>query len=163
LGDSTSLAIRIESYLQGIDSPGKLKMATAGCPRNCSEAMVKDVGVVAVEGGKWEIYIGGAAGAHIRKGDVLCTVDSTDAVMKYVSRFIQYYRENAKYLERTYGFVERMGIDKIRAIVVEDSEGICDQLEANLKRSTEAYKDPWKAALTAPAPNEFISVLSATQ
>ena len=55
--------------------------------------MVKDVGVVAVEGGKWEIYIGGAAGAHIRKGDILCTVDSTDAVMKYMSRFVQYYRK----------------------------------------------------------------------
>jgi nitrite reductase (NADH) large subunit len=163
LGDSTSLAIRIENYLKGIDSPGKLKMATAGCPRNCSEAMVKDVGVVAVEGGKWEIYIGGAAGAHIRKGDVLCTVDSTDAVMKYMSRFVQYYRENAKYLERTYGFVERIGIEKLRAICVADSEGVGAELEANLQRSTEAYADPWKAALTSRVPNEFSTLLNVTQ
>ncbi len=75
VGDSTSLAIRIEHTFKGIDTPHKVKMATAGCPRNCSEAMVKDIGAVAVEGGKWEIYIGGAAGAHVRKGDILCVVD----------------------------------------------------------------------------------------
>ena len=74
--------------------------------------MVKDIGAVAVEGGKWEIYIGGAAGAHVRKGDVLCVVDSHDDVIKYSARFMQYYRENAKYLERTYGFVERLGMDQ---------------------------------------------------
>ena len=76
LGDSMGLAQRVEARFQGFDSPGKLKLATAGCPRNCSEAMVKDVGVVAVEGGKWEIYVGGAAGAHVRKGDLLVHGDS---------------------------------------------------------------------------------------
>jgi nitrite reductase [NAD(P)H] large subunit len=91
VGDSTSLAIQIGKTFQGIDSPGKLKLATVGCSRNCSEAIVKDVGAVAVEGGKWEIYIGGAAGARVRKGDVLCVVDSQDEVIKYMGRFIQYY------------------------------------------------------------------------
>ncbi|HEX4807557.1 MAG TPA: nitrite reductase large subunit NirB [Bryobacteraceae bacterium] len=163
VGDSTTLAIRIENYLKGIDSPGKLKMATAGCPRNCSEAMVKDVGAVAVEGGKWEIYVGGAAGAHVRKGDILCVVDSHDEVIKYISRFIQYYRENAKYLERTYGFVERVGMEKIRSIVVEDSEGIAAQLEANLHRSTAAYRDPWKEAVLSDSQREFSSLLPVLQ
>ena len=102
-----ALAVKIEQRFRGLDSPGKLKLATAGCPRNCSEALVKDVGAVAVEGGKWEIYVGGAAGAHVRKGDLLCTVDSHDDVLKLAGRFIQYYRENAKYKERTYAFVER--------------------------------------------------------
>jgi nitrite reductase (NADH) large subunit len=83
--------------------------------------------------------------------------------MKYMSRFVQYYRENAKYLERTYGFVERIGIDKLRAIIVEDSEGIGSQLEANLQRSTEAYTDPWKAALTSTVPNEFSTLLNVIQ
>ena len=78
-----------------------MKLATAGCPRNCSEAMVKDVGAVAVEGGKWEIYVGGAAGSHVRKGDILCVVDSHEEVLHMMGRFMQYYRENAKYLERT--------------------------------------------------------------
>jgi nitrite reductase (NADH) large subunit len=119
--------------------------------------MVKDVGAVAVEGGRWEIYIGGAAGAHIRKGDILCVVNSHDDVMKFMSRFVQYYRENAKYLERTYGFVERIGIERLRAIVVEDSEGIGTQLEENLHRSTLAYKDPWRASIDMPSANQFLS------
>jgi nitrite reductase (NADH) large subunit len=80
--------------------------------------------------------------------------------MKYMSRFVQYYRENAKYLERTYGFVERIGIERLRAIVVDDSEGICAQLEENLHKSTLAYADPWKAFVEKPE-NQFISALSA--
>jgi nitrite reductase (NADH) large subunit len=163
VGDSTSLAIKIENKFQGIDTPGKIKMATAGCPRNCSEAMVKDVGAVAVEGGKWEIYIGGAAGAHIRKGDILCVVDSHEDVMKYAARFIQYYRENAKYLERTYGFVERLGIEKIRSIVIEDSDGIAARLDAAIEASIAAYQDPWKESYTSAPPTHFASLLPVIQ
>src|SRR3954453_8166997 len=100
------LATKIENRFRGIDSPGKLKLATAGCPRNCSEAYVKDVGAVAIGDGKWEIHIGGAAGAHVRKGDLLCVVDGHDDVLLYAGRFMQYYRETAKWKERTYAFVE---------------------------------------------------------
>jgi nitrite reductase (NADH) large subunit len=163
IGDSTKLAIRIEERFQGIDSPGKMKLATAGCPRNCSEAMVKDLGAVAVEGGKWEIYVGGAAGAHIRKGDILCVVDSHDDVIKYMGRFIQYYRETAKYLERTYGFVERIGIAKLRSIIVDDSEGIAAHLDEALQQSVDAYYDPWKEAYRPATPNQFASLLPVLQ
>jgi len=163
VGDSTTLAIRLEEYLVGIDSPGKLKLATAGCPRNCSEAMVKDVGAVAVEGGKWEIYVGGAAGAHVRKGDLLCVVESHDAVLQMTARFIQYYRENAKYLERTYGFVERIGIEKIREIVVDDNEGIAARLEEDMRRTSDAYRDPWKEAYAPATPNQFSTLLPVIQ
>ena len=76
LGDSMGWRSSIESALSGLDTPGKLKLATAGCPRNCSEAMVKDVGAVAVEGGKWEIYVGGAAGRARPQRRLLCTVDT---------------------------------------------------------------------------------------
>jgi nitrite reductase (NADH) large subunit len=76
---------------------------------------------------------------------------------------MQYYRENAKYLERTYGFVERIGIDKIRAIVVEDSEGIAARLDEAIKASIDAYQDPWEAAYTAPRPTEFASLLPVLQ
>ncbi len=159
LGDSMLLASKIENEFQGFDSPHKMKLATAGCPRNCSEAMVKDVGAVAVEGGKWEIYIGGAAGSSIRKGDILCVVDTHEDVLLYMGRFIQYYRENAKYLERTHGFVQRLGIDKIRAVVVEDSEGIAERLDREIAESKAAYKDPWKEAYSIPVNNQFAPLL----
>jgi nitrite reductase (NADH) large subunit len=88
LGDSTALAIKIEARFQSVESPAKMKLATAGCPRNCSEAMVKDLGAVAVEGGKWEIYAGGAAGSHVRKVNILCVANSHEQVLLYMSRFI---------------------------------------------------------------------------
>jgi nitrite reductase (NADH) large subunit len=163
LGNSIELAQKVEARFQGLDSPGKLKLATAGCPRNCSEAMVKDVGAVAVEGGKWEIYVGGAAGAHVRKGDLLCTVESQADVLKISGRFLQYYRENARYLERTYGFVPRVGIDKIRAVVVDDSEGIAERLDAAMQRSVDAYRDPWLEAHSPATPNQFRSMLPVVQ
>jgi nitrite reductase (NADH) large subunit len=161
LGDSTALAITIEERFQGLESPAKMKLATAGCPRNCSEALVKALGAVAVEGGKWEIYVGGAAGSHIRKGNILCVVDNHEQVLTFMSRFIQYYRENARYLERTYDFVERFGIDKLRAIIVQDSEKIASSLDSAIAKSIAAYKDPWLEATTPATVNQFASELRA--
>jgi nitrite reductase (NADH) large subunit len=123
LGDSTKLGVELETRLQGMESPAKMKLAVSGCPRNCAESYVKDVGIVAIDGGRWEIYIGGAAGAHVRKGDLLATVDDAETAKKLTGRFLQYYRENAKWLERTYAFVPRVGLDRIKGVVVEDSEG----------------------------------------
>lgn len=163
LGDSMGLAMKVEQRFQGLDAPGKVKMATAGCPRNCSEALCKDVGAVAVEGGKWEIYIGGAAGAHIRKGDLLATVDSDAQVLQLSGRFLQYYRENARHLERTYAFVPRLGIERIRAVVVADSEGIGERLDAAMERSVLAYKDPWLEASSPATPNQFTETLPLVQ
>ena len=159
VGDSTGLGIKIEKRFQGIESPGKLKLATAGCPRNCSEAMVKDVGAVAIEGGLWEIYVGGAAGAHIRKGDILCVVNSHETVIQIMGRFMQYYIENAKYLERTYSFVPRVGLDKIKAVVVDDSEGIAGCLDAAMQATVDAYVDPWLEADRPATANQFVSTL----
>ena len=144
VGDSIALAMKIENLFQGFDTPHKVKLAAAGCPRNCSEAMVKDLGAVVVEGGKWKIYIGGAAGSSVRKRDILMVVDSHDDVLRYMGRFLQYYRENAKYLERTHGFVERIGLARIRAVVVDDVEGIAERLDREIAHSKASYKDPGK-------------------
>ena len=146
VGDSIALAQKIERRFQGIESPHKMKLATAGCPRNCSEAYVKDLGAVAIEGGMWEIYIGGAAGGSVRKGDLLCTVPTHEDVLKYMGRFMQYYREHGKYLERTYTFVERIGIETLKNIVMEDSLGIAARLDDDMQKAVDAYKDPWKEA-----------------
>jgi len=154
------LALKIERRFRGIDSPGKLKLATAGCPRNCSEALIKDVGVVAIGDGKWEIYVGGAGGAHVRKGDLLCVVDSEDDALLFSGRFMQYYRENAKYKERTYTFLERLGIERIRAVVVDDTDGIAAELDAAMKQSTDATYDPWKEADAPKTVNQFATAIA---
>ncbi len=156
LGDAIKLAQEIERKYQGIETPHKVKMAVAGCPRNCSEAYVKDIGVVAIEGGKWEVYIGGASGGTVRKGDLLVTVDTHEEAIRHVGRFMQYYREHAKYMERTYGFAERIGIARLKSILVEDELGLCKQLDQEIDQSAEAYKDPWKNESELPAyPGQF--------
>ncbi|OGX28706.1 MAG: hypothetical protein A2705_03185 [Omnitrophica WOR_2 bacterium RIFCSPHIGHO2_01_FULL_52_10] len=146
LGDSIKLAQTIERRFQGIESPHKMKLAAAGCPRNCSEAYVKDIGVVAIGEDKWEIYIGGAAGGTVRKGDLLYTARGHEETVRVIGRFMQYYREHAKYLERTYGFVERVGIDVLKGILIEDSLGICARLDAKIQEAVDAYRDPWREA-----------------
>ena len=163
VGDSTALGIAIERRFQGLESPAKLKLATAGCPRNCSEAMVKDVGAVAIEGGRWEIYVGGGAGSHIRKGDILCVVDSHDEVLRMMGRFMQYYREQARYLERTYRFVERVGIEKLRRLLVDDEEGIAARLDESMQASVDAYVDPWLEADAPKTPGQFADALAPTR
>ncbi|GAB3302609.1 NADPH-nitrite reductase [Geodermatophilus aquaeductus] len=156
LGDSTQLGIDLETRFQGIESPAKIKMAVVGCPRNCAEAYVKDVGVVAVGNGRWEVHVGGAAGATVRKGDLLATVDSPEAVIALAGRFVQYYRENANWLERTYDFVPRVGLEHLQRVVVEDAEGLGADLDAALQRSVDAYTDPWGQDGREPAtPGQF--------
>jgi nitrite reductase (NADH) large subunit len=132
-----------------------MKLAVSGCPRNCAESLVKDVGVVAVEGGRWEIYVGGAAGAHIRKGDLLATVDDPETVKLLAGRFMQYYRENANWLERTYSFVPRVGIEHLRAVIVNDSEGIGGRLDAAMQASIDDYVDPWTERDDPFTPGQF--------
>ncbi|MDQ0689705.1 nitrite reductase large subunit NirB [Arthrobacter sp. W4I7] len=161
-GDSTRLGIELESRFQGIEAPAKLKLAVSGCPRNCAESLVKDVGVVAVEGGRWEIYVGGAAGAHIRKGDLLATVDDPEEVKVLAGRFMQYYRERANWLERTYSFVPRVGIEHLRNVIVADSEGLAARLDTAMQASVDSYEDPWTERGDAMTPGQFRTSLPLT-
>lgn len=155
VGDSKALGIAIEESFQGLPSPAKMKLAVTGCPRNCAEALCEDLGVVAVEGGRWEIYVGGAAGSHVRKGDLLATVDSAGDVITLTARFLLYHREDANWLERTYDWVPRVGIEKIRAVVVDDAEGIGVDLDARMQKSVDAYRDPWREGRNTVEPGQF--------
>lgn len=142
--DSTALGIAIEKRFAGLETPAKVKMGVSGCPRNCAEATVKDVGIIATEGGEWEILVGGAAGVGVRKADSLCRVKSQQEAIRVTERFLQYYQEHARYLERTYDFVPRIGIEKLRGILVDDSEGLCAGLDERSAASIQAALDPWE-------------------
>ena len=111
--DAMSTGIELERRLENLYTPHKTKMGVTGCPRNCAEVTVKDVGLVGQEG-SWQVVVGGAAGKHVRKADLLITVETTDEAIEAALLFFQYYRENGNYLERTYDFVERLGIERIR-------------------------------------------------
>ena len=117
-------------------------MAVVGCPRNCAEATVKDIGLVGQEG-SWQVVVGGAAGKSVRKADLLITVDTTDQALEAAELFFQYYRENGRYLERTYDLVERMGIEKVRRETVyapdETRRGLLDRLYKAKERASDAW------------------------
>ncbi len=148
--DSVTLGILMERRYQGIPCPGKLKMAVSGCPRNCAETMIKDIGVVGIQTG-WEIYVGGNGGVKTRVADLLATVETHEEVLDITGIFIQYYRENARWLERTSHFIDRVGIDHIREVVLEDSLGITDQLRKRIEDVVASYKDPWAEGVSLRA------------
>ncbi|MFD0927653.1 nitrite reductase large subunit NirB [Williamsia deligens] len=164
LGDSTALGIAVEKRFMGLETPAKLKLAVTGCPRNCAEALCKDIGAVAVgdagaAADRWEIYVGGAAGAHVRKGDLLATVESGDEVIRIIGLFIQHYREQARWLERTYAWVPRVGIDELRAVLVDDRDGIVAGLQDRIEASVAGYRDPWRERTAPRSPAQFASAL----
>jgi nitrite reductase (NADH) large subunit len=154
VGDSSRLGIDIEKKFQGIESPQKMKLAVSGCPRNCAEATVKDIGAVAVENG-WQVYVGGAAGSTVRAADLLATVATREEVMTLMGRFMQYYRENARYAERSYAFLERVGIERLRATLVDDSEGEAARLDGEIEAAVAAYQDPWLERDYPHEPTQF--------
>ncbi|WP_432570673.1 nitrite reductase large subunit NirB [Kineococcus sp. SYSU DK005] len=155
LGDSTKLGIDMETRFQGIETPAKLKLGVVGCPRNCAEAYVKDIGVVAIGSGRWEVHVGGAAGASVRKADLLATVDSPAEVLTLTGRFIQFYREWGNWLERTYEFVPRLGIERVRAVLVEDSDGMAEGLDERMQATVDNYRDPWQEGEQPVTPGQF--------
>jgi nitrite reductase (NADH) large subunit len=135
--DAITTGVELERRLENLYTPHKTKMAVTGCPRNCSEATVKDIGLVG-QRGSWQVVVGGAAGKHVRKADLLITVETTDEALDAAMVFFQYYREQANYLERTYDFVERIGHRKgakrHRVCANGDQESAAEALTKSRKR-----------------------------
>jgi len=155
--DSTRAGIELERRLENLFTPHKVKMGAVGCPRNCAEATVKDIGIVGQEG-SWQVVVGGAAGKSVRKADLLITVESTEHALEACELFFQYYRENANYLERTYDFVERLGIEKIRKETVYAPEAEKKKLLDRLARSKALAKDAWLERDAPVHPTQFVQI-----
>lgn len=153
LGDAITVGIDLESAMEGLHTPHKVKAAVTGCPRNCAEAYVKDIGLVAIENG-WEIYVGGAAGASVRKGDLLATVETAEEAQRLALVYLQYYREHGEHLERTYGFQERLGLEAIQAVVL-DPEQQAALLERFAIAKAACDPDPWRERREPVHPKQF--------
>jgi nitrite reductase (NADH) large subunit len=153
LGDSINVGVDLEQSMEGLHTPHKVKAAVTGCPRNCAEAYVKDIGLVAVEGG-WEIYVGGAAGATVRKGDLLTTVATADEAKRVALAFLQHYREHGDHLERTYGYMERVGLEAVQEAVL-DPERQAALLERFAIAKAACDPDPWRERSEPVHPKQF--------
>ena len=152
LGDSIGLGIEMERAWEGLHTPHKVKSGVSGCPRNCAEATVKDIGVIALEDA-WQVRVGGAAGGSVREGDVLCTVQTRAEALRVTTAFLQYYRENGEYKERTYDFVPRVGLDQVREAVLGERSSAA--LLERLRIAKAATRDPWLERDAPYHPRQF--------
>jgi nitrite reductase (NADH) large subunit len=146
--NSTQMGIDLEHALFNMWSPHKVKLAVSGCPRNCAESGIKDVGIIGVDSG-WELYIGGNGGIKTEAGEFFVKVKSAEEVMEYSLAFLQLYREEAFYLERTVHYLQRVGMDHIKQAVLNDAERR-KALHQRLLFSLSFEQDPWQEQLSKP-------------
>ncbi len=142
--DSTGLGVRLEKILWGSWTPHKVKLGVSGCPRNCAEATCKDVGIVCVDSG-YQIGVAGAAGMELKETERLADAETEQEAIDLTVAFIQLYRETARYLDRPYKWVARVGLDWVRARVVDDPAERRRLIDA-FELSQSIYRaDPWAA------------------
>lgn len=140
--DTTKLAIRLESTFEYIDTPHKFKMGVSGCPRSCVESGVKDFGVIGVENG-FQIYIGGNGGTEVTVGQYLTTVETEDEVVKLCGALMQYYRETGIYAERTAPWLNRLGFDRVKDVILNEAQQT--QLFQRIMEAKEVVQaEPWR-------------------
>ena len=139
--DSTQMGKDLERALWAMYAPHKVKLAVSGCPRNCAESGIKDVGIIGVDSG-WEIYVGGNGGIKTEVAHFFVKVKTAAEVMEYSGAFLQLYREEGWYLERTVHYIGRVGLDYVKKRILEDAEGrkaLWDKLQFAL----DGAPDPW--------------------
>jgi nitrite reductase (NADH) large subunit len=149
--DSTGLAIELELRYRGLRSPHKLKSAVSGCTRECAEAQGKDFGVIATEKG-WNLYVCGNGGMKPQHAVLLAADLDQETLIKYLDRFLIFYIRTADRLERTATWFNKLegGIDYLRQVIIEDSLGICAELEAQMQHLVNTYQCEWKTAIEDP-------------
>jgi nitrite reductase (NADH) large subunit len=161
--DSVGMAVALELRYRGLRSPHKVKAGVSGCARECAEARSKDFGIIATEQG-WNLYLGGNGGFRPRHAELFATDLSIEDLVRYLDRFLMFYVRTADRLQRTAGWIEAMdgGLDYLRSVIVDDSLGICADLDAAMARHVESYADEWRATLEDPDRlRRFVSFVNA--
>ncbi|GAB2891416.1 nitrite reductase large subunit NirB [Paralcaligenes sp. KSB-10] len=157
--DSTGMGIALEKDLVGMSSPHKVKLAVSGCPRNCAESGIKDIGIIAVDSG-WELYVGGNGGIKTEVAQFFAKVKTPEEVLEYSGAFLQLYREEAFYLERTCHYLSRVGLEHAKTRVINDA-GNRAELYARLKFALSFEKDPWAERIESPSARREFETLTA--
>ena len=139
--DSTQMGKDLERALWRMQAPHKVKLAVSGCPRNCAESGIKDVGVIGVDSG-WEIYVGGNGGIKTEVAQFLVKLKTATEVLEHTGAFLQLYREEGWYLERTVHYLHRVGLDHVKQRVLDDAEGR-RALWERLQFALDGEPDPW--------------------
>jgi len=157
--DSTQLGKDLERALWAMYSPHKVKLAVSGCPRNCAESGIKDVGIIGVDSG-WEMYVGGNGGIKTEVAHFFVKVKTAEEVMEYAGAFLQLYREEGWYLERTVHYIARVGLDYVKKKILEDEAGR-KALWEKLQFALDGAADPWSASQAASVDTRQFASISA--
>jgi len=161
--DSVGLAIELELRYRGLRSPHKLKGGVSGCARECAEARGKDFGIIATEKG-WNLYVGGNGGAVPAHAQLLAGDLTTEELIRYLDRFLMYYIRTADRLQRTSTWLASVdgGLDRVRAVVVDDVLGLGAELERSMALHIDSYADEWSETLNDPEKlRRFVSFVNA--
>ncbi|HSH98257.1 MAG: nitrite reductase large subunit NirB [Methylophilaceae bacterium] len=156
--DSTKLGIDIEKAFDHMWAPHKVKFAVSGCPRNCAESGIKDVGIIGVDSG-WELYVGGNGGIKTEVAQFLCKVKTAEEVIEYSGAFIQIYREEARYLDRTVHWIHRVGLDYVKQRVLDDAEGRKAAFE-RLLYALQGATNPWAERVEKRSEHKEFDIIS---
>ena len=149
--DSVGMAIHLENRYKGLRAPHKVKMAVSGCTRECAEAQSKDFGVIATENG-WNLYICGNGGMRPRHADLFATDLSDEELIRTIDRVVMFYVRTADRLQRTSVWMENLegGLGYLKQVILEDSLGICAELEEHMNGIADTYQCEWKTAVEDP-------------
>jgi len=139
--DSTQMGKDLEKAMWRMYAPHKVKFAVSGCPRNCAEAGIKDVGIIGVDSG-WEMYVGGNGGIKTEVAHFFAKLKTAEEVMEYTGAFMQLYRLEGWYLERTVHYINRVGLDYVKKKILDDAEGR-KALWEQLQFALDGEPDPW--------------------
>ncbi len=139
--DSTQMGKDLEKAMWRMYAPHKVKFAVSGCPRNCAEAGIKDVGIIGVDSG-WEMYVGGNGGIKTEVAHFFTKLKTAEEVLEYTGAFMQLYREEGWYLERTVHYINRVGLDYVKKKILEDAP-LRQSLWAQLQAALDGEPDPW--------------------
>jgi nitrite reductase (NADH) large subunit len=149
--DSMAMALDVENRYKGLRSPHKIKMAVSGCTRECAEAQSKDIGIIATENG-WNLYVCGNGGMKPRHADLFATDLDDKTLVQYIDRILMFYVQTADRLQRTSVWLENLegGLDYLKQVVIEDSLGVCAELELQMAEIVDTYQCEWASTINNP-------------
>jgi len=151
VGDSVGLAVELEHRYKGLRSPHKIKFGVSGCTRECAEAQGKDIGIIATEKG-WNLYICGNGGMKPRHAELFASDLDKETLVRMIDRVLMFYVRTADRLQRTSTWRENIegGLGYLKGVLIEDTLGICAELEAQMQHVADTYQCEWKTAITDP-------------
>ena len=151
VGDSVGLAVELENRYKGLRAPHKIKFGVSGCTRECAEAQGKDIGVIATEKG-WNLYICGNGGMKPRHAELFASDLTKEELIRLIDRVLMFYVRTADRLQRTSTWRENLegGLDYLKGVLLNDTLGLCAELEAQMQHVVDTYQCEWKTAINDP-------------